>query len=97
MGKHINVNIANAQLVLGWLCIGGDVADTAQAGTYPGHQLTVFEGLSHIVISPSLQPGHHILGVAAGGEHNDGHIRNSPNAAANFNAIHARQHQVQQH
>ena len=97
MGEHVNIDVANAQLVLGRLSIGGDVADTAQAGTYPGHQLTVFEGLSHIVISPCLQPGHHILGVTAGGEHNNGHVRNSPNAAADFNAVHTRQHQIQQH
>lgn len=61
-------------------------------------QLRDAEGLGEIVIGPDLEPQHPIQFAGLGGEHQDGDVVGSgAQPLADRQAIHAGQHQVQDH
>ena len=68
-----------------------------EQGVHPGGQLRRGEGLGHIVIGPGHQPRDLVHFLGPGGEHDDADLFVSrPDAAADLEAVHIRQHDVQQ-
>ena len=64
-------------------------------GLDPGHQLTGREGLGHVVVRPQAQAPDLVDIVLLGRYHEDGHVSGLPDPSADFKAVHARQHQIQ--
>ena len=56
-----------------------------------------FKGLHHVIVRAQFQTEHLIKGVVFGGEHDDGDIGCLADFPAYHHAIHARQHQIEQH
>ena len=67
----------------------------AQHCSHAGHKLTRREGLGDIVVRAQLQADEAVGLFDAGGEHNDRHVRPAPQRAADVQAIHSRQVQVE--
>ena len=56
----------------------------------PRRQLLGDEGLGDVVVGAGFQPGHHVVGVGAGRDHDDGHRTGAPQLAAALEPVHAR-------
>jgi hypothetical protein len=65
-------------------------------GPDPGHQLPHAERFRQIVVGAQLQAQHTVGLLAAGAEDDDGHVRDLPDTAADVDAVHVRQSQVEQ-
>ena len=72
-------------------------AGPAQQGADPGRQLLGHEGLGDVVVGAGLEPGHDVVGVVAGRDHDDGHRARAPQLPAALEAVHAREHEVDEH
>ena len=59
------------------------------------HQFTWLEGLGQIVVRPQLQPHHTVHHLAACGQHHDGQVALLADGAAQLEAVHFRQHDVE--
>ena len=70
---------------------------TAQHSLDAGQQLLALKGLGHVVVRAQLQAQHLIKGFLLGGQHDDGNLRYLPHGAAYLPAVHARQHDIQNH
>ena len=73
------------------------LAGAAEHRVDAGQNLLHLKGLDDIVVGAPLQPGHLVLGLPLGGEHDDGHLAALPDLFQYGPAIHYRQHDVQQH
>ena len=63
-----------------------------------GYQLPRGEGLDHIIIGTTLQPGQLVVFLAAGGQHDDrGHDLAGAHLTQAGHAVHKRHHDVQNH
>ena len=60
-------------------------------------QLLDLEGLDDVVVRAHLQTGDLVLGLALGGEHDDGHFHGLAQLAADLPAVHHGQHDIEQH
>jgi hypothetical protein len=67
----------------------------AQHGLHAGHELARLEGLGHVVVGAQLQPDHAVHHLAAGGEHDQGDVAVAPDGAAQLEAVHLGQHDVE--
>jgi hypothetical protein len=80
---------------------GRAVATAAQDGADARQQLARLEGLGQVVVGAELQADDPVHRVALGGEHQHRHLagvaRQRAHAAAHFQAVDVRQHQVQHH
>jgi hypothetical protein len=75
---------------------GGGHGLAAQHGMDARHQLARVEGLGQIVVGADFQPDDAIHFVALGGQHDDGdRVGRTAQAAADGEAVFARQHQVE--
>ena len=88
---HVDGHVADRQL-LGGLGLGAP-----HPGPDPGHQLLGLERLDDVVVGARLQAEHDVDGVALGREHHDRHAGLGPDRPADVDAVHAGQHQVEQH
>ena len=91
LGEHLEV----AEADVGALDLGG--ADPAQQRPDAGRQLLGGEGLGEVVVGARLEAGDHVVGVVASGHHDDGHVAGAADRAAELEAVHARQHDVDQY
>ena len=55
------------------------------------------ERLRQIVVGPGLETGDDVVGVAAGGDHDDWHVGRASDRATHLETVHARKHDVDQH
>ena len=67
----------------------------AQQGPHPGLQLQDVEGLGDIVVRPALKADDLVRVLAAGGEHDDGHVGELSDAHAGLEPVDLGHHQVQ--
>jgi hypothetical protein len=67
----------------------------AQHGLHAGHELARLEGLGHVVVGAQLQPDHAVHHLAAGGEHDQGDVAGAADGAAQLEAVHLGQHDVE--
>ena len=91
VGGHVDLDVADRQH------LGGLVLVAAQPGAHPGHQFLGLERLHHVVVGAGLQAEHHVDGVGLGGQHHDRHTGVRAQHPADVDAVHAGQHQVEQH
>ena len=70
-------------------------ARAAQQSTHPGFQLQNVEGLCNIVVRAALKADDFIGVLAAGGEHDNGHIGKLPDTHAGLEPVDLGHHQVQ--
>ena len=72
-------------------------ANAAVEGVDAGGELCGGEGLGDVVVGPGHKAGDLVHLLGAGGEHDDADLRVArPDAAADLEAVHIRQHDVQQ-
>jgi hypothetical protein len=69
----------------------------ATSMAHPGYEFLRLERLDYVVVGARLKPQHDVDGVALGGQHDDGHAGLGAYLAADVYAVHARQHQIEQH
>ena len=62
-----------------------------------GQQLAGVEGLRKVIVGADLQAHDPVRGVAARGEHQDGHVGFGPEAPAEVEAVPVREHDVEDH
>ena len=75
---------------------GGAARRTAaQQGPDPGQQLLALEGLDEVVVGAAVEAGHPVLGLGAGGQHQDRDVAVAAQAAADLDAVHPRQPEVE--
>jgi len=55
------------------------------------------ERLGHVVVGARLETSHHVVGVAARGDHDDGHAALGANLTTQLEAVDAGEHDVDQH
>src|SRR5215216_2519744 len=87
------------------LLLAGDAlrveASSSQMRPHPAHQLARTKRFRNVVVGADLEAHHHARLVIAGGEHQDGHAAarapslSRPDLAAHADAVHAREHHVQ--
>ena len=70
-------------------------AHAPQHGLQPCHQFARLERLGQIVIRPQFQPDHAVHHVAPCRQHHDRQFALAPDGAAQFEAVHFRQHHVE--
>ncbi len=68
-----------------------------QPGANARDELLGVEGLDDVVVGTGLEPLDDIRRVAPGGEHDDRHAGLIADARAHLDAVHAGQHEVEQH
>ncbi|SLF03572.1 Uncharacterised protein [Mycobacteroides abscessus subsp. massiliense] len=90
MRGHIDVDTRDVQQFCGLVVV------SPQPGTDAGYEFLGLERLHDVVVSTGLQAQHHIHGVGLGGEHDDWHPGVGAQHAAYVDAVHPRQHEVQQ-
>ena len=71
-------------------------AGPPQQGADAGGQLLGDERLGHVVVGARLEPSHDIVGVGPRRHDDDGHRALAAQGAAALEAVHARQHEVDQ-
>ena len=71
------------------------VRPAAQHGLDPRHQLARLEGLGQVVVGSELEADDAVHHVAARGEHDDRHAARLADLPADGEAVHARQHHVE--
>jgi hypothetical protein len=76
---------------------GGCLATPAEQRPHAGHQLSRRERLHHVVVRPKVQADDPVTLGAARREEQDGDLRDVAQASADLEAVHARQHHIQQH
>ena len=94
IGVQIDDQLVKGELALRRLIV---ISETAQHGVNAGQHLLHFKRLGDVVVGAHLQTGHLILQLALGGEHDDGDFGGLPDLLAHGPAVHAGQHNVQQH
>ena len=62
-----------------------------------GHELLDGKRLRHVVVSTDVEAGHLVLDLVFGRQHDDRQRRDLAHALADGQAIHARQHDIEQH
>src|SRR4051812_43174860 len=67
----------------------------AQQGPDPRQQLLALEGLRQVVVGAAVEAGHPVLGLGAGGQHQDRHVAVAAQAAADLDSVEARQPEVE--
>ena len=88
------------QLVEGELLLAAPLLLAAEAAEHrvdAGQHLLHLKGLDDIVVGAPLQPGHLVLGLPLGGEHDHRGLVVLPDLLEHRPAVHYRQHDVQQH
>ena len=85
--------------------LSGEVADlerggaarrpAAQQGADPGEQLAALEGLDQVVVGAAVEAVDAVLGLGAGGQHQDRHVAVGAQAAADLDPVEARQAEVE--
>ena len=68
-----------------------------QSHPQPGQQLVYRKRFCEIVVRPGVQSGHLVPVVGSGGHHDNGHIAPGADLFDDFNTVHIRQSQIQQH
>ena len=68
-----------------------------EPGPDAGHELGGLERLGHVVVGAGLEAADDVGGVRLGGQHHDRNVGLGADLAADFDAVHAGKHQVQQH
>ena len=91
VGGHVDLDVGDRQH------LGGTVVVAAQPGPHAGDEFLLLERLHHVVVGAGLQAEHHVDGVGLGGQHDDRHAGVGAQHAAHVDAVHAGQHQVEQH
>ena len=76
---------------------GGARTNSPQQGADARRQLLRGEGFGQVVVGPGLEPGDHIVGVVAGGDHHDRHIARAAQRSAQLEPVDAREHDVDEH
>jgi hypothetical protein len=71
--------------------------DAPQRGSDAGHELGHLERLAHVVVGTRLETYHDVDGVGACREHHDRNGRAAADGAGHLEAVHPRQHDVEQH
>ena len=94
-GIHVNDQLVENQTA--GLFLGSGSGAAAQHRLDAGQDLLHFEGLGDVVIGAVFETGYLVIGLALGGEHDDGSLALSPDSPADRPAIHDRHHHVQQH
>ena len=84
-----------AELEVGDGRIGG--AGPPQQGPDAGRELLGGERLGEVVVGAGLEPGHHVVGVGPGGDHDDRDVAVAADRPADLEAVDAREHDVDQH
>lgn len=91
VGGHVDDDVGDRQQ------LGGLLLGAAQAGTHPGNELLGLERLDDVIVGTGLQTEHDVDRVGLRREHHDRNSGVGPQHAAYVDAVHAGQHQVQQH
>ncbi|MEZ5139972.1 MAG: hypothetical protein R2711_14750 [Acidimicrobiales bacterium] len=73
----------------------GEDVDAAEEGLHPRHQLPHRERLGHVVVGSHGEADHQVGLVVARGEHQHGHVAVALDQPAHLEAVHAREHQVE--
>ena len=94
VGVEVDDELVERELLALGLAV---VAGAAQHGVHAREQLLDLEWLDDVVIRAHLQAGDLVLGLALGGEHDDGHFHGLAQLAADLPAVHDGQHDVEQH
>ena len=76
------------------LLLGGG---TAQHGLDAGRNLLGVKRLDDVVIGTQLKAQHLVIGLALGGQHDDGGVVLGADLAADLPAVHDRHHDIEQH
>ena len=69
----------------------------AQQGPDAGGELLGLERLGDVVVGARLEPGHDVVAVGPGRHHDDRHVALAPQPPAQLEAVHAGQHDVDEH
>jgi len=69
--------------------------DSRPRGPHPGLQLQNVEGLGDVVVRPTLEADDLVGVLAAGGEHDDGHVGELPDAHTGLEPVDLGHHQIQ--
>ena len=93
VGVQVDDQLIKDQALLGLLLLAEAAEHRVDAGQYLFH----LEGLGDVVVRPHLQAGDLVLQLTLGGEHDDGHLGAFPDLFADGPAVHAGEHDVQQH
>ena len=67
----------------------------AQQRPDPGQQLLALEGLDQVVVGAAVEAVDAVLGLGAGGQHQDRHVAVGAQPAADLDAVEARQAEVE--
>ena len=70
---------------------------SSQEGADPCHELLVGEGLDEVVVGTAVEPVNAVGDPIPGRQHEDGKVAGCPDHAADLDAVHARQHQIEHH
>ena len=92
-GVHVQGDVAHGQPAAALLL--GRHARPAQQGPHPGLQLQNVEGLGDVVVRPALEADDLVGVLAAGGEHDDGHVGELPDAHTGLEPVDLGHHQIQ--
>jgi hypothetical protein len=76
--------------------VSGTSSGGAQSGPDPGDQLLRLEGLGDVVVGAGLQSGDDVVGVGAGGEHDDRDAGDPPHLTADVDPVAPGEHEIQQ-
>ena len=89
--RHVDLDVGDGEHLRGLVVVA------PQPRPHPGHQFLGLERLHDVVIGARLEAQHHIHGVGLGGQHHDRNTGIGAQHPAHVDAVHAGQHQVQQH
>ena len=94
-GIHIDGQLVEHQLP--GLLLRSDAGSPSQHRLDPGQNLLHFKGFGDVVIGAGFQAVDLVVGLALGGEHDDGGLGLSPDSLAHSPAVHDGHHHIQQH